>query len=58
MNVKKDMKKKGCIKPRRTVYEIASPQLLAGSGNATESIGFGTSGDEPDPDESGTIWGQ
>ena len=52
------MKKKEYIKPRMTVYEIASPQLLAGSGNATESIGFGTSGDEPDPDEEGTIWGQ
>ena len=52
------MKKKEYIKPQMTVYEIASPQLLAGSGNATESIGFGTSGDEPDSDEYGTIWGQ
>ena len=52
------MKKKEYIKPRMTVYEIASPQLLAGSGNATESIGFGTNGDEPDQDEYGTIWGQ
>lgn len=52
------MKKKEYIKPRMTVYEIASPQLLAGSGNATESIGFGTSGDEPDPDKDGIFWGQ
>ena len=52
------MKKKEYIKPRMTVYEIASTQLLAASGGATESIGFGISGDEPDPDESGTIWGQ
>ena len=52
------MKKKEYIKPRMTVYEIASPQLLAGSGNATESIGFGTSGDEPDPNEDGIFWGQ
>ena len=52
------MKKKEYIKPQMTVYEIASPQLLAGSGNATESIGFGTNGYEPDPDEYGTIWGQ
>ena len=49
------MKKKEYIKPRMTVYEIASLQLLAGSGNATKSIGFGTNGDEPDPDEYGTI---
>ena len=52
------MKKQAYIKPRMTAYEIASLQLLAGSGNATESIGFGTSGDEPDSDEYGTIWGQ
>lgn len=52
------MKKKEYIKPQMTVYEIASSQLLAGSGNATESIGFGTSGDEPASDEYGTIWGQ
>ena len=52
------MKKKEYIKPRMTVYEIASLQLLAGSGNATESIGFGISGDEPVPDDYGTIWGQ
>ena len=52
------MKKKEYIKPRMTVYEIASLQLLAGSGNATESIGFGTNGDEPASDEYGTIWGQ
>ena len=52
------MKKKEYIKPRMTVYEIASPQLLAGSGNATESIGFGTSGDDYEQDEVGTIWGQ
>ena len=52
------MKKKEYIKPWMTVYEIASTQLLAASGGATESIGFGTSGDEPDPDEYGTIWGQ
>ena len=52
------MKKKEYIKPQMTVYEIASPQLLAGSGNATESIGFGTNGDEPVPDDYDTIWGQ
>ena len=52
------MKKKEYIKPQMTVYEIASSQLLAGSGNATESIGFGISGGEPDPDGDGTIWGQ
>lgn len=52
------MKKKEYIKPQMTVYEIASSQLLAGSGNATESIGFGISGDEPASDEYGTIWGQ
>ena len=52
------MKKKEYIKPRMTVYEIASPQLLAGSGNATESIGFGTSGYGPVPDDYDTIWGQ
>ena len=52
------MKKKVYIKPQMTVYEISSQKLLAGSGNATESIGFGTSGNEPTPDESGTIWGQ
>ena len=52
------MKKKEYIKPQMTVYEIASPQLLAGSGNATESIGFGISGDEPVPDEDGIFWGQ
>ena len=52
------MKKKEYIKPRMTVYEIASLQLLAGSGNATESIGFGTNGDEPVPDDYDTIWGQ
>ena len=52
------MKKKEYIKPQMTVYEIASSQLLAGSGNATESIGFGKSGNEPTPDEDGTIWGQ
>lgn len=52
------MKKKEYIKPQMTVYEIASSQLLAGSGNAEERIGFGTSGDELDPDEYGTIWGQ
>ena len=52
------MKKKEYIKPRMTVYEIESPQLLAGSGNATESIGFGTIGDELEPDEDGIFWGQ
>ena len=52
------MKKKEYIKPQMTVYEIASSQLLAGSGNAKERIEFGGSGDEPDPDEYGTIWGQ
>ena len=52
------MKKKEYIKPQMTVYEIESPQLLAGSGNATESIGFGTIGDEPDPDKDGIFWGQ
>lgn len=52
------MKKKEYIKPQMTVYEISSQKLLAGSGNATESIGFGTSGNEPTPDEYGTIWGQ
>lgn len=40
-----------------TVYEIASSQLLAGSGNATESIGFGL-GNDYEKDEDGTIWGQ
>ena len=52
------MKKKEYIKPRMTVYEIASNQLLAASGGATESIGFGTSGDEPVPDEYSNIWEQ
>ena len=52
------MKKKEYIQPQMTVYEIAAPQMLIGSGNAEESIGFGTSGDELDPDEDGTIWGQ
>ena len=52
------MKKKEYIKPQMTVYEIASSQLLAGSGNAEERIGFGISGDEPASDKYGTIWGQ
>lgn len=52
------MKKKEYIKPQMTVYEISTQKLLAGSGNATESIGFGISGDEPASDGSGTIWGQ
>ena len=52
------MKKKEYIKPQMTVYEIASTQLLAASGGATESIGLGTIGDEPDPDEDGIFWGQ
>lgn len=51
------MKKKEYIKPQMTVYEIASSQLLAGSGNATESIGFG-SGNDYEQDKDGTIWGQ
>lgn len=51
------MKKKEYIKPQMTVYEIASSQLLAGSGNAEERIGFG-SGDNYEQDEDGTIWGQ
>ena len=51
------MKKKEYIKPQMTVYEIASPQLLAGSGGATESIGLG-SGDDYEQDEDGTVWGQ
>ena len=51
------MKKKEYIKPLMTVYEIESPQLLAGSGNAEESIGFGSASDY-EQDEVGTIWGQ
>ncbi|MFW5575171.1 MULTISPECIES: hypothetical protein [unclassified Prevotella] len=51
------MKKKEYIKPQMTVYEIASSQLLAASGSARESIGFG-SGDDYEQDEDGTIWGQ
>ena len=51
------MKKKEYIKPRMTVYEIESPQLLAGSGSAEESIGFG-SASEYEQDGDGTIWGQ
>ncbi|MDY4664286.1 MAG: hypothetical protein SPC28_08840 [Alloprevotella sp.] len=52
------MKKKKYNKPQLSVYEIESPQLLAGSGGATESIGFGGSGEEPEPDDNGTYWGQ
>ena len=51
------MKKKEYIKPRMTVYEIASTQLLAASGGARESIGFGSASDY-EQDEVGTIWGQ
>ena len=51
------MKKKEYIKQQMTVCEIASPQLLAGSGNAEESIGFGSASDY-EQDEVGTIWGQ
>ena len=51
------MKKKEYIKPQMTVYEIASTQLLAASGGATESIGFGSASDYKQ-DEVGTIWGQ
>ena len=51
------MKKKEYIKPQMTVYEIESPQLLAGSGSAEESIGFGSASDY-EQDGVGTIWGQ
>ena len=52
------MKKKEYIKPQMTVYEISSQKLLIVSGNAEERIGFGRSGDVPESDEDGTIWGQ
>ena len=51
------MKKKEYIQPQMTVYEMAAPQMLIGSGNEEESIGFG-SGNDYEQDKDGTIWGQ
>ena len=51
------MKKKEKLTQQMKVCEIESPTLLAGSGSAEESIGFGSASDY-EQDEVGTIWGQ